>query len=81
MLREERHGGQNPGGNDVQQELTWAVRVPGRGDIRRRRRVLRAQVDADGGLAGGRGHVKPADLVRRVRAQQQLARCHLAGAS
>ena len=54
------------------------MRVPGNGDIRHRRRVRRAQVDAGGGLAGICGQVKPADLVRRVRAQQQLARCHLA---
>ena len=52
------------------------MRVPGHGDIRRR--DLRVQVDAGGGLAGGCGEVKPADLVRRVRAQQQLARGHLA---
>ena len=54
------------------------MRIRCRGHIQRRRRVLRAQVDVGGGLAGGRGQVKPADLVRRVRAQQQLARCHLA---
>jgi hypothetical protein len=44
VLRQERHGGENPGGDDVQRELAWAARVPGHGDIRHRRRVLRAQV-------------------------------------
>jgi hypothetical protein len=78
VLREGRGGGEDPGGDDVQQELTGAVRVPRRGDIRRRRGILRVQVDAAGGLADDRGQVKPADLVRRVRAQQ-LARCHLTG--
>ena len=47
--------------------------VPGHGDVRRR--DLRIQVDAGGGLAGGRDQVKPADTVRRVRAQHELGRC------
>jgi hypothetical protein len=76
VLREGRRGGENPGGDSVQQELTWAVPVSGHDDIRYR--DLRAQVEAGGGLAGGRGQVQPADLVRRVRAQPQLARGHLA---
>ena len=52
------------------------MRVRGHGDIRCR--DLRGQVDAGGGLADGCGEVKPAELVRRVRAQLQLARGHLA---
>ena len=47
--------------------------VPGHGDVRRR--DLRVQVDAGGGFAGGGDQVKPADLVRRVRAQHELGRC------
>jgi hypothetical protein len=78
VVREGRCGGEDPGGDDVQQELAWAVRVRCRGHLRYGRRVLLAQVDAGGGLADGRGQVKPADLARRVGAQQQLARCHLA---
>jgi hypothetical protein len=49
------------------------VRVLGHSDIRHR--DLRVQLDAGSGLAGGHGEVKPADLVRRVRAQHQSARC------
>jgi hypothetical protein len=49
------------------------VWLEGHGDIRRRElSVLRAQIDTDRGLAGSLGEVRPADLVRRGRAQQQL---------
>ena len=73
VLPRQRRGGENPGGHGVEQELTEVARDRGHGDVRRRHRVLRVQVDAGGGLAVGRGQVEPADLVRRVRAQLQLA--------
>ena len=56
----------------IQQELTRAACVRGHGDIGVR--DLPAQIDAGGGFDGA-GDVKPADLVRRVGAQQQLACC------
>jgi hypothetical protein len=65
-----RPAAEDPGGDDVEQELAGTMRVPGHGDVRRRDR--RVQVDAGRGLAGGRDQVKPADLARRVRAQQEL---------
>lgn len=66
------HEAENPGGDDLQQELTRAACVRGHGDIGVR--DLPAQIDAGGGFDGA-GDVKPADLVRRVGAQQQLACC------
>ena len=65
-----RPAAEDPGGDAVEQELPWAGRLPGHGDVRRR--DLRVQVDAGRGLAGGRDQVKPADLARRVRGQQEL---------
>ena len=74
VLREVRRDGENPGGDDVQQELTGAVCLAGHGDIRRRELpVRRAQIDADNRLAGSRSEVEPADLAWRVRAQLKHA--------
>jgi hypothetical protein len=64
------HEAENPGGDDLQQELTRAACVRGHDDIGAR--DLPVQIDAGGGFDGP-GDVKPADLVRRVRAEQQLA--------
>ena len=72
VLREGRPAAQDPGGDDVEQELAGTMCVPGHGDVRRR--DLRVQVDAGGGFAGGGDQVKPADLVQRVRAQHELGR-------
>jgi len=40
VLRDGRHGGENPGGDDIEQELTWAVGVPGHGDIRHLQSIM-----------------------------------------
>ena len=77
VLRDRPRAGEDPGGDDVQQELTGAVCRPGHGDLRRRDlRVPRVQADAGGGLTGSGAQVEPADLVRRVRAQVEHARPH-----
>jgi hypothetical protein len=50
VLREGRRAGEDPGGDDIQQELTWAGCLPGHGDIRRG--AVRVQVDGVGGSPG-----------------------------
>jgi hypothetical protein len=72
VLREGDAAAEDPGGDDVEQELAGIMRGPGHGEVRRR--DLRVQVDAGGGFAGGGDQVKPADMPRRVRVQYEQGR-------